>query len=340
MNSYLRAFLLGTIYLVAAQTAFTCFAVDPGLNADARLDFVRSVESRAERPFVYRCLMPGLTQMTAAFVGEGAFQVYTKYRWDYVVEQELLRTGIASGYGLHWWVFSFYSIALFALYAFCFFSFLRRQGVAPLASHALAWSSLLLLPIMFGPINTVYDPGALALFPLATLALLDKRVIAYYLVFVLAILNKETALLLIAVFAVLAPLSKQVRLYHVMAQTALFAGLSLGIRWWFHEAAGGEAEWHLWNNLRFLTTPSIALASFLLKLGVFIPLAYLGWPRLPQSFQRLAMLLLAPLVLLWLVLGRVAEIRVFYEVYFLLCLMGAHGLCVVLGATQMKALES
>jgi len=206
----------------------------------------------------------------------------------------------------------------------------------PLAADLFPLVLILMLPAFMGYSVFIYDYPVLLLFAAALLFIAQKRWRPYYAVYVLALLNKETAALLPVVFAVTQydSMSRRNLARHVAAQIAI-AVLVLGGLWWvFHDNPGAVTEFHLRRNLAWLADPRnyavfIELGPSPLAprgLPVWVPvglnlpfialvgaLVAAGWRFAPALLRRSLPAILLPILPLQLLFGFVDETRVWYE---------------------------
>lgn len=173
-----------------------------------------------------------------------------------------------------------------------------------------------LSPMMF--FAYIYDLPNLFLCTLGLYCIAARKRVAYFAVFILAILNKETA----AVLAVPGMLMfwdiKKPIINRILAGTGTLIALALAIRlslaWAYRENPGGVFEFHLPDSLAMLRDyPVLGIVSILAAAGM-LWLIFNGWKHKPA----VAILGAVPgllLLVLWF-FGSVAfEFREFYEVY-------------------------
>ncbi len=174
-----------------------------------------------------------------------------------------------------------------------------------------------------------YDLPSLALFSVAFWLLLTGRIAWYYPVFVLACLNRETALFLALFFAVLEGAWPGERgatrwteergrrlLAHVALQVALWVAIKLWLRHLYGhnsvEAGSGLFEIKLGQNLGFLVRPQ-HWPTLLSNFGFLLPVVLWFRKRLPHAGLRRCL----PILGLWfagmMVVGVIIEIRIFGE---------------------------
>jgi len=187
---------------------------------------------------------------------------------------ELNRAHLDSAFAKQWYLFGWLSIACFTGFAACMYALFQRfYSFGLLESHLWALLSLAFLPIFFGPISQLYDPTTLLLFPLAYLCMLEGRLSVYYLVLVLALVNKEISFLLIALFAVVHwHRMRRLTLFgHLAVQCASYVVIRMAIHFYTVHNPGADVENWVSYNLTFIVTPSVLLMLFMLKVVVDYP---------------------------------------------------------------------
>jgi len=287
---------------VIACGLFTLRAAWSGQLGDQGLaPFARMIDGTAARPFVHRLLLPSLA------------------RGLYVLLPGSLREALDRG-------FPGAQVGLALLLAFaCFLAFalvLRRLLDVCYAAPegARRWgpaAGLLALPALFLPSSVhLYDPATLLLTALALLLIRERRRLAYYAVFMLACLNRETAILLTALFLLwerrqLAPARLA---WHGLIQVMLWAGVLVAIRALQAGNPGHAAQLLFPRNLRLLLEARAAIA-FWGVLAVALALVIPGWRRAPRFLRQAALVTLIPVALATLFTGLPTEMRDYLEAY-------------------------
>jgi hypothetical protein len=256
--------------------------------------FLGLVDRTAVKPWIYRVLTPGIVNATTAAIPPTVKQAiaplvmtrshllpYPKFRDtpDWTLDNAIK-----------------YHVAYFFMFA-CLFASLYafRAATAAVFSPPRAWSDFapaiatLLLPLTFLRGGYMYDFAELLLMGLATLFLARGRWWLFYPVLVLAILNKESNVLLVLFFAAFAwdRMPRRALFLHLGAQTLLGVGLVVALRQIYAGAPGLTMQFNLWRNLAFLLKPS----SYFMFVDVYAPMI-----PAPRGFNLLTLALLAFLV--------------------------------------------
>ena len=274
------------------------------------------VAGTAYRPYVYRTLVPRLTgaldRLLPAAARDAADSLVARrpgfrVRWHWT-------TPHASWFV---WVLGFQWLSL-VLFAIAFERLARAWlGGAGPAPALAAGVMLLLVPIHFGYQNFVYDFPELALFTLGLAMIAERRWIAYRFVVALALVNKETSVLLVPVFAIWESGRTPGRTLalRLAAQLAIAAIVLLAIRAVYAGNPGEPVEFHLQRNLHYQPAGRTLLHA--LAYVAMCGLAAIGAPRLPRVGLA-ALVVGAALTATTVFLGFLGEYRDFYELFPLL----------------------
>jgi len=341
-----RVTLVTLLYLAVATSVLDLFMTRWGFMGDNRhrgLDVM--LEHRAQRPFVYRVLTPEIIRRVSDVVRAGI---------DPAQRSWLVRDSPLRRYArpLERW-----DLAKAIPFHVGYLVLLCSLLVAAFAARALAASvyrappvfvdfapagALLLLPPTFVRAGYLYDFPELALLLLCTLCLARQRLAAYYALFVLACLNKESSPLLVLYFAAFFArrLPRKVWLGHVVAQLLIGAAIVIGLRIAFLDAPGEAAWFNLPANLVFLirTQTYFAFAPVYGPLVPFpVPFNLLAlfltgfavlwrWSGKPVEVRRALLLVGAFLLPLYLTFGFLDEVRALGLAFPALYLAGFHTL--------------
>src|SRR4029079_17206285 len=175
--------------------------------------------------------------------------------------------------------------------------------------------AVLALPVFFSKgTHYLYDFPPLALCTLALALLARGRLRAFYWVFAVGTLNKETMILATLVFVLTAwrSLPRAALLKHVAAQSLLFLAIQALLRLIFAGTPGGAVEPHLEKNLILVASSNGPLTLGLL--GAIALLVLARFDRKPALLRK-SLALLIPLGVSYFCFGIYGEIRVFYEAF-------------------------
>lgn len=323
------------ITLCVAATVFAVFIQFSGINLNPAARFSDMVYGKAARPFVYRVLMPASIRLIASVIppqtktaANGTLEEY------HLVREVLARFNTQPEDAVE----SLIALTLLYLSLLGFVFALRYllTGVfrAPTVFTDLVPLLAALGLVLFFTHGYLYDFSTLLLFTLGLGLMVRANWRAYLPVFVLACLNKETAILLTLVFAVhfyRNPRIDRARFARLLAsQIAIYAAIRLLLTWIFRNNPGSLIEFHLHRHWAvYKRYPLLAIASTLLWILVAFLMFY-KWREKPR-FLLHGTLIIIPLFALHMLWGWPYEFRVFYEVYPIMVLLSAHTTSSALG---------
>jgi len=305
------------VYVVVAAWPLAVGVVRPGITGYERCQLPEHVYGQAYRPYVKRQLVPLVVRAGVAVMPEewkagtrSFFEqspVIARLRWD-------------PGYAPE------FVLALVVMYfsLLAFLMVLRRLLLACLELRP-SWSHLVVLavgiglPITFAGKLYIYDFTQLFLFTAALVLMYRHCWWAYYPLFALACVNKETSILLALVFVFWQGLNgfkigRDVRIItavHAATQWGLGLSILVAIAWIFRNNPGGEAEFHLWRNLGGGFTPLAWMRLVVLTMAIVLSLWRIRWA--PRFFSCGLAATLPVLLAAMLFLGYIDELRNAYE---------------------------
>ena len=326
-----RAEIAAFLYCIVSAFVFAIWiwgADTPGtsLNGDPRSTLSGLIQGTANRPFVYRALIPAITRTIATVI---PMQLRSEFIAVATSSAKFQKESKRLGWEIEY--LPEYCIALALVYsALLAFPFVLRSLFVSLyetekyITNVVPIAALLGLPLFFHVgTHYLYDFPALTLFALAILFLVKRRWLLFYFVYGLGCINKETMVFASVAFALLYAKLLPVRWnsIHLFLQVLIFAVVKGFLTYCYGANAGGMAEFNLYGNIHQLLLP-YTLEQFFFTL-VVAALVFYDFDRKHPVLQKTAWLLL-PLSVLMLFFGRIAEFRVFYEVYPIYALLLSH----------------
>lgn len=343
-----RLIVLLLLYSTVASYATSEFIRYPGL-ASAKPEFGGEdffgdmVYGRGPQPYVTRVLVPWLIRATVAVTPPAARAQ---------VEESVRRSLTSDGrpVWLYQYPFEFTvaknTLLLFAIgFAFALWWLARLTlDVSAPAVDAIPAVVLFALPGLYGYASHLYDFPALCLSTLGFALVAARRYRLYVLVFATATLNKETALLLTFVWAIVERrrLKSRQLLTGLVLQVVLWVVVRGGLMFAFSGNSDVPIAFHLFRNARVLAVPGNwflfrPATDWLVLPRGFNLLYVLGFiaslfalKRAPQFLKDAYWLVLPVFVLTWL-LGNVDEMRVYYELLPIVTLILFNGLYRMMG---------
>ena len=338
-----RAFLLVLVYSSAALFALCEFARWPGMSRNRLASVPAMVYGQAERPYVSRMLLPVVVRSIVELT-----PVWAKEDLASAVRQSLPQWDTLDWARNYPYEFFVVFLALWLTLVAFAFALRRLAGISldltAMPRDAVPILALLALPCTYIYASHIYDFPELLLFTLGLLTIAERRWKLYWPVFVLAVLNKETAILLSLVWVMQArtQLTRARFTSGLALQVVAWSSIRAGIVLLLRDNAGAMVLPHLARNLHVLTNP----ARFFLfrSIGAF-PLVPCGLNILTLSgfaacllmlrrvpvFLRHAFLGALPIVPAAMVFGYIDEIRAFYSLYPAVILVLSYGAFLTLG---------
>lgn len=318
------------IYGISAGVVTLVFLFHPGINGYERAMFSDMVEGKAHRPYVYRTLVP-----TGVRLVSNATPAFLKGELSAAIKD----TRLIKKLGWETERLPDYVIATAIIFG-CFigFAFAQRGLIQtffpryPLVAEFAPLLNLIILPIFFRYYNHLYDAATILLFTLSFLFLARQSLGWYHVSFGLAVVNKETAILLIPLFYVSLrhSLSKSSLAVYITLQVILYIIVKGIITQVFAENPGSFVEYHLRDNLYLLGRPS-SLFHLMTVFVVFGFLILYRWEEKPVFLRRGLALSLAPLIFLSVFFGNIDETRGYYEALSLAFLLSLPTLMAIFG---------
>ena len=320
-ETFLRKLVILLLYLLTTGIVLFVFIIRPGINGYSRAMFPDMVYGRAYKPFVYRTLVPTTVRIVAEITPE-----CVKDRFRLAVQNKRMISI------LKWEIEYIYEYFIALIIMFCCFlgfAFMLRYLIRlfydfPSFVVDLApVGGLLILPTFFKFYSYIYDPGTLFLFTLAIILIAKRKLLLFYIVFLLATLNKETSILLVGIFFI--------REFKVMRNLGLAGHLLLQISLWiavkasitaiFMNNQGSFGEFHLIDhNLGLISNP-YELLYFVSVISIFSALIHYRWTEKPIFLCHCLFITIIPLMLVVLFFGFINELRDYYEAFPFLFLL-------------------
>jgi hypothetical protein len=289
-----------------------------GINFYERSKFLEMVHGTAYKPFVYRTLLPTTVHLIS---------IVTPNQYRHVFE-EVIGQQYSSLFMFFGWETSAayeYVIAfilmLVSLMGFSHYSAKLVMRTCKLEEGQktrvlLATSILLGLPPFFRYTSFVYDPPQLFLFTMALYFLAASEYRNFVLSFILCCINKETAILLITLYAFL-QYKRHLPIQHywslLVVLLVLYVGIKSSISYAFRLNPGAFTEFQFSHNLDLLTRGwSLANIAVVLTL---LGLLFYQWKEKPLFLKVSFLCIFPPLITLALFLGYIDEWRGYYEAY-------------------------
>ncbi len=311
-----RLFLIA-LYILISALITVAFVIYPGIDLYGAALFPDMVYGKAHKPYVYRILLPTIvrvaTEITPAIVEE---KVESAFTGSLSAQRFIKMLGWENEY--------IYEYALMLILIFvCFI------GSALMLRHLIKIfydfpdfvadfapvGAIMALPIYFRYCSYIYDPGAFFLFTLGIALIMKRRYLLYYLVFILATLNKETSILLVALFYLRegSEMPRSRLALHLVFQGLIWIAIKALVMILYADNPGMPFEFHLFDHNLILFLHPLAFFYFIAVVAFHLPLLIYGWKHKPVFLRRGMIVTLVPLLSLAFVFGFIDELRVYYE---------------------------
>jgi hypothetical protein len=327
--------------LVCSSIVLILFLRHGGINDDNRFKILNMVDGTAYKPFVYRTLMPTTVRILCSVTPrtvQGAFVS--------AVERDRYLTDMFKDLGLETSA-AYQYLATFFLVLICLICFghyaakltLKVCGMMDsfVTRTLLATTLIMAVPSFSMHDLKMYDPSQLFLFTLALYFLEGGKLLAFVISFAACCINKETAVILIPIFAVALRGQYTSRKYicMILALTGWYVFVELLLVYLFRSNPGGTMELHLLGNVGLLT--DISLSSAVPIWIIVLVLCLYRWADKPAFYKVSFLFTLPPLVILGMYFGVLNEWRDYYEAYPIVFGMALHSILSIKRDFALKA---
>jgi hypothetical protein len=345
MNRIVYRLVYALILSVLSVVVFGLF-IAKGISGFPPAQFHDMIYGTAFKPYVHRALLPATVRLLTVAIPRDQKKALDRFV-DESPTIHLISAAVLFIKQQHREALTEYAIALLAL-------FLSLQGfiwslrylfnslypVPRIYADITCVAALAALPYCFKYYSHLYDFPTLFLGTLAMGLMYNKQWGQYLTVFVLACLNKETAILLVLLYAVYYRQHLHIAPYKIrlVSQVIIFLCIKTVLTVIFIHNPGSIIEMHLFDhNLRlFKLYPPVTIGIWLAIGATLAFLVFYRWSEKPR-FLRDAMWMCIPLGLGILLFGFADELRVYYEVYPVIFLLAFDGLCSLSGGPLPKA---
>jgi len=359
MNTHLNPakyrFIYIVIYVLIHLLIFAYFIQEPGIDTNPGAKLPLMVYGGAEKPYVYRNLLPTTVRIIIQII-----PLNTKNFLDKSIGENAIVQNIFSQLKWKHGYFIEYAIALILMYlslwGFCFsirYLFTRLFRAPVMFVNIVPIVALLCLPPFFKYTNYVYDLPNLFLFTLGLGLMARQKWMLFILVFPIACLNKETAILLTIIFVI--HFLKQGRLKKplfrklLIFQLVSFILIKISLTAIFRNNPNTFVEFHLLDihNLSVMRhllldfSPTLKYTQLLMAIILFAIVWMISykWSNQP-TFLKDGLWILVPLFVLTTLFAWWDEWRDYYEAYPIVLLLVLHSVGDLLGINITKLEKS
>lgn len=325
MRLHLSA-LLG-LYLFSAALVTLAAVVLPNIDRNRKAMFADVVEGTAHRPYVYRALVPTVIRVARSVVPESVRAKLTES-----FERKAIVKGLQwrADYALEYLLTILIFIPCYVAFGWCMRDLSRRcyPSLTGLQADFAGLMSILVVPLLFSYNCYLYDPATLFLFTLGIVLVVRERFLWLLLLMPIATLNRETAILLVAVMAVWPKKSlhgpRPMLLGVAMTAAWLIVKIAVSIR--YAGNPGSVVEFRLLdhNLVAYRYAPQFVQAVLVCLILFFA--VRRGWPKASVELRRCLIFVGTPLLVLAVFFGFIDELRIYYEVLPFIILVALPGL--------------
>jgi hypothetical protein len=314
----LRAFYWALVLFVALFVlAFFLRTSGVGTHGPAKVE--RILAGTADRPYVYRVLLPMVANALSPLVPESV-ALRLGATSEIIIGEDVFDRNL-NGANYPSQVILILAMMYLSLAGFAVTTWyaLRHFGYGVRLQYAMP-PVLLLGSLIFFDFGYVYDFSTLFFFWLALMLMACRKWSWYFLVLALGTLNKETMILLLPVFVLYYWPRIPRRSFFVLSalQLGIYSMLQGVVRLAFLDNPGGSFRWNLPQQLAAFqgiaaNSPTMFL-SWGAALAIMAVLTAHRWRNKPY-FLRVALVVLPCLSVLYMLGGYPQEIRVMLESY-------------------------
>jgi len=348
--------VLVLILYVVATLVIMSMIKSVGL-VDKRVGVITMTNFEGHKPFQYRVFMSVLIRsiefITPDMIQNGVADVVKKYVGSGLAENYEGYTEVKAQFVSECGYRSFLYLLLNACAMFLFLICLRQLALAfgifsQNLCDILPLGMMLVMPVFFDYGVYMYDFSHLLLFTAGLLTLYKRHWPAFFIIFALALLNKETAIMLTLVFALVyySELPRKDFIKLLAIQIMIFLIIKISLYFIFFDNPGMVVEFHLKWNIVYLITPSNYFRFESLGSGMFAFANYnIRWPvglNLPMFaviisavayrwkekpvFLRKASLYFIILIIMAMTMGCINELRAYYDALPIVYILGVSGI--------------
>jgi hypothetical protein len=316
-----RAFIF---FLVSSIVTYI-FLTIPGINTVPTAAFESALSGTTIKPYITRTLMIILVNGIHSICPESIILII-----NHLPENSRTVGNLINSLGWnpdrlsYYFIFSGIVFSCFQLLTITMYKLLDFVYDLPKYFLDLAAPlAVLAIPCLFSTINMYYDPLTLLLFPAAFLFILRAQSTLFILTFILATLNKETAIFLVLPALLIREQShSKIKMKKdFFSLVSIWALIRLSISYYYIDVNGSITEFHLMDNIAFIPMIPVYFWEHYILVALVAVLIKISWAEKPLLLRRIFILMLTLMLPTWLIWGRIPEVRVFYEIYSIAILL-------------------
>jgi hypothetical protein len=256
--------LFGFFYMVAAASHSGFMAKWALIDEDSNFSFISLVDGTAEKPWVYRQLMPTLAKTMQPVIAESNSIFFVKLRkyFEYNIDPSASFSR-ATQANIDGYEYTYRIVCLANFLALLCSLFMLRQlalrsGFTSLEATLAPSAFILAFPYIQTVGGYFYDSIELAFFCGAVLLANKGRMIPLAILIVFATLNKESFFFIIPTLYpfLREKFSQKTTIVNLIILLIISGLINVYLKYIFQENSGGFVVIQLWDNLKSYITPS------------------------------------------------------------------------------------
>jgi hypothetical protein len=336
MSRFIRSILPWLIIFLGSLVVFYVVMNISGIGLNPGASLSRMVYLSAARPYVSRTLIPSIVRVLVPLLPSELVSMASTHPYLANVLGNIARSDL-DGFSREAFVMAIFMFASLLLSILVYRSLLAALNYKRWVKDLLPIVFLETLPLWFIHFGYIYDFPTLLLFTLAISLMYQQKWKSYFVVYVLANFNKETAILLILVYMLHYWGKLSLKPYLILLAGQLFLALEIKalLGWIFRYNPGLVIEFHYFDHVQAAANRPL-LVSIILAFCIFA--IFFTWYgiRLLPDFVRHSLVITPLMIVLFLVSGYPFEFRVFLEIAPLLSLAVFTGLVRVIGRDKVN----
>ncbi len=304
--------LYATIALALAAVVFIIYLSISGTWSFGPATFPKMMAGTADRPYVYRILIPTISKWAAPLVPQWLIDLFSKAPESVRKTINALSEGVYTREAIVAVILMYGSLVGFI---FAEKSLLKQLNYPKDETRIIPF----ILTIMILPLTVffgyVYDLPQLFLFTATLVFMLRRQWRLYLPLLIIATLNKETSAFLIVIFALYCfrTLNQKQFIVLLAVQAIIYIAVHGAIMFLYRNSPGSSIDWNIHYHIQQYTRYPITFLVTLLLFGGIFWMVFKGWREKPL-FLRTSFNVFFIILVLFFVAGREMEFRVFIDI--------------------------
>jgi hypothetical protein len=316
--------LIGFLYFLFSAVVSCIFLI--GINpiwGDISFDALMNQET--SKPFITRVLVPVVLKEISYFLSLESKSSLERIALNSFTFKDLLKIEEGSDLIVEYIFFSLLVFLCFIGFAIVMRKLLTKIHLSEATSDIAPLIGLLILVMIFDTSNYIYDPTVLFFSALLFLFLMNNQLISFSLIFVLSCFNKESSILMLIPFYFFrVENKKRMKVFsEVILLLIIWLVITGYLQWLYRDFSLSPVFFHFWVNVShfYKIFLNFNLLKHYVPIAIFMALMVSNWSQSQVRYKNSLVCMLMILIPLWILFGRLEELRVFYEIYPLVLLL-------------------